>query len=45
MDDAGDVAPACAMSVLILLTNLAVRVGFGLLTRRLKTRSQAWTGQ
>ncbi|WP_319407944.1 putative 2-aminoethylphosphonate ABC transporter permease subunit [uncultured Desulfosarcina sp.] len=45
MDDAGDVAPACAMSVLILLTNLAVRIGYGFLTRRLKTRSQAWTGQ
>jgi iron(III) transport system permease protein len=42
MDDAGDVAPACAMSVLILLTNLAVRTGYGALTRRVKTRHQAW---
>ncbi|MFO7714524.1 putative 2-aminoethylphosphonate ABC transporter permease subunit [Desulfosarcina sp.] len=42
MDDAGDVAPACAMSVLILLTNLAVRTGYGALTRRVKIRHQAW---
>lgn len=45
MDDAGDVAPACAMSVLILLANLAVRIGYGLLTRRLKNRSQRWTAR
>lgn len=42
MDDAGDVAAASAMSVLILLTNLTVVVAFGAVTRRLKTRSQAW---
>ena len=42
MDDAGDVAPACAMSILILLTNLAVRIGYGLLTSKMKNRSQAW---
>jgi iron(III) transport system permease protein len=45
MDDAGDVAPACAMSILILLTNLAVRVGYGLLTRKLRNRSQAWASR
>ncbi|MFZ0612883.1 MAG: ABC transporter permease subunit, partial [Desulfobacterales bacterium] len=45
MDDAGDVAPAAAMSVLILLTNLAVRIAYGGLTRRLKVRTQAWTLQ
>jgi iron(III) transport system permease protein len=45
MDDAGDVAPACAMSVLILLTNLVVRIAYGVLTRRLKTRTQAWAVQ
>lgn len=43
MDDAGDVAPACAMSVLILVTNLIVRIAYGMLTRQLKTRSQAWS--
>jgi iron(III) transport system permease protein len=42
MDDAGDVAAASAMSVLILLTNLAVVVAFGAVTRRMKARSQAW---
>jgi iron(III) transport system permease protein len=45
MDDAGDVAPACAMSVLILLTNLTVRIVYGVLTRKLKTRSQAWAAR
>jgi iron(III) transport system permease protein len=45
MDDAGDVAPACAMSVLILCTNLVVRMACGFLTRRLKTRSQAWAAR
>ncbi len=45
MDDAGDVAPACAMSVLILLTNLAVLIVYGALTHRLKTRSQAWASR
>ena len=45
MDDAGDVAPACAMSILILLANLAVRIGYGLLTRKLRNRSQAWAIQ
>ncbi|WP_218188027.1 ABC transporter permease subunit [Desulfosarcina cetonica] len=45
MDDAGDVAPACAMSVLILLTNLTVRILYGFLTRRIKTRSQAWANR
>jgi iron(III) transport system permease protein len=42
MDDAGDIAPACAMSVLIVLTNIAVRFTYGILTRGIKRRSQAW---
>jgi iron(III) transport system permease protein len=42
MDDAGDTAPACAMSVLIVGTNLAVRLLYGLLTRGMKRRTQAW---
>ncbi|BBO78357.1 phosphonate ABC transporter permease [Desulfosarcina widdelii] len=45
MDDAGDVAPACAMSILILLTNLVVRIGYGLLTRKFRNRSQAWASR
>jgi iron(III) transport system permease protein len=45
MDDAGDVAPACAMSVLILLVNLAVRMVYGGFSRKLNTRSQAWTAR
>ena len=42
MDDAGDTAPAAAMSVLIVLANIGVRVVYGGLTRSIKRRSQAW---
>jgi iron(III) transport system permease protein len=42
MDDAGDIAPACAMSILIVMTNLCVRIGYTTLTRGIKKRSQAW---
>ncbi len=42
MDDAGDVAPACAMSILVVLTNLLVRLLYGWLTKGIKQRSQAW---
>ncbi|MCG8552794.1 MAG: ABC transporter permease subunit, partial [Desulfobacterales bacterium] len=45
MDDAGDIAPACAMSVLIVATNIVTRLVFSLVTRKLKQRSTAWTGQ
>jgi iron(III) transport system permease protein len=45
MDDAGDVAPACAMSVLILLVNLVVRLAYGWFSRKLSARSQAWTAR
>jgi iron(III) transport system permease protein len=43
MDDAGDTAPACAMSVLIVGTNILVRLLYGFLTRGMKRRTQAWT--
>lgn len=42
MDDAGDVAAAAAMSVLIVLTSLAVKGLYWFLTRGLQRRSQAW---
>ena len=42
MDDAGDIAPACAMSMLIVAANIGVRVFYGLITRGLRRRSQAW---
>lgn len=44
MDDAGDTAPAAAMAVLIVLVNIAVRLGSGALAARLSRRSQAWMG-
>jgi iron(III) transport system permease protein len=43
MDDAGDTAPAAAMSVLIVAANIAVRGLYTALTRRIRRRSQAWT--
>ncbi len=42
MDDAGDIAPACAMSILIVGANILVRLLYGLLTRGIRKRSQAW---
>ncbi|MGE4290725.1 MAG: putative 2-aminoethylphosphonate ABC transporter permease subunit [Desulfovibrio sp.] len=42
MDDAGDIAPACAMSVLVVLTNIAVRGLYTLLTASVRKRTGAW---
>ncbi|MHC1790040.1 putative 2-aminoethylphosphonate ABC transporter permease subunit [Solidesulfovibrio sp.] len=43
MDDAGDIAPAAAMSVLIVLVNIVARNVFGFVSTRLSRRSQSWT--
>jgi len=43
MDDAGDIAPACAMSVLVVVTNIGVRGLYSLLTKSVRARTQAWT--
>lgn len=43
MDDAGDIAPACAMSILIVAANIVVRMLYGVATRGLKNRGEAWT--
>jgi iron(III) transport system permease protein len=45
MDDAGDIAPACAMSVLIVAANVVVRILYGLATSRLRRRAQAFAGK
>jgi iron(III) transport system permease protein len=42
MDDAGDTAAAAAMSTLVVLTSLGVRLLYSITTRSLRTRSQAW---
>ncbi|MBN8631391.1 MAG: putative 2-aminoethylphosphonate ABC transporter permease subunit [Rhodobacterales bacterium] len=42
MDDAGDIAPAAAMGMMILYTNIAARLLHAMLSRRLLTRTQAW---
>ncbi len=44
MDDAGDIAPACAMAVLVVLTNVLVRALYGGLTMGLRRRAQTWMG-
>lgn len=42
MDDAGDIAAAAAMSTLIVLTSLGVRILYSWLTKGLRKRSEAW---
>jgi iron(III) transport system permease protein len=42
MDDAGDIAPAAAMGMMIFYTNVAARLVHGLVSYALLKRSQAW---
>lgn len=42
MDDAGDIAPAAAMGVLLMLTCFAAKLIHWLLSRQLLLRTQAW---
>jgi iron(III) transport system permease protein len=42
MDDAGDVAPAAAMGMMIFYTNVAARLLHLAVTRGLLARTQAW---
>ena len=42
MDDAGDVAPAAAMGMMIFYTNATVRMVHSLITGGLLSRTQAW---
>jgi iron(III) transport system permease protein len=42
MDDAGDIAPAAAMGMMIFYTNAVARLVHGLLTRGIHARTQAW---
>jgi len=42
MDDAGDVAPAAAMGMMIFYTNVVARVVHMLLSKGLLTRTQVW---
>ena len=42
LDDAGDIGPAAALATLIVLTSIAVCIGYALLTRVLLARTQAW---
>ncbi len=42
MDDAGDIAPAAAMGMMIFYTNAAARIIHALASRRILQRSEAW---
>ena len=42
MDDAGDIAPAAAMGMMIFYTNAGVRILHVILTRGIHRRTQAW---
>ncbi|UCH76119.1 MAG: putative 2-aminoethylphosphonate ABC transporter permease subunit [Rhodospirillales bacterium] len=42
MDDAGDIAPAAAMAMMIVYTSAGMRLLHALLTRGLQRRTQAW---
>ncbi|WP_142342614.1 putative 2-aminoethylphosphonate ABC transporter permease subunit [Bacillus toyonensis] len=42
MDDAGNVAPAAAMSVLVVVTNIVVRVVYEWGTKALRNRTSKW---
>ncbi len=42
MDDAGDIAPAAAMGMMIFYTNAGVRLLHTVLTRGVLKRTQAW---
>ncbi len=42
MDDAGDIAPAAAMGMMIFYTNATVRLVHGLLSRGILKKTQSW---
>lgn len=42
MEDAGDVAAAAAMSMLIVMTNIIIRFAYELLLKKVKRRTAAW---
>lgn len=42
MDDAGDIAPAAAMCMMIFYTNVAVRLGYAGISRRYLANVQTW---
>jgi iron(III) transport system permease protein len=44
MDDAGDVAPAAAMGMMIFYTNVGARLIHQFVSRKLVRRTQAWRG-
>jgi iron(III) transport system permease protein len=45
MDDAGDIAPACAMAMLIVAANIGVRFLYEILTKGIIRKTQAWTAR
>ncbi|KGX94019.1 phosphonate ABC transporter permease [Pontibacillus halophilus JSM 076056 = DSM 19796] len=45
MDDAGDIAPAAAMALLIIGTNILVRVAYEFGLRNIRKKTSAWQNQ
>lgn len=45
MDDAGDTAAALAMCVVIVATNLVVRMVYGVCTAKVRRRARVWTNR
>ena len=45
MEGAGDIAPAAAMAMVIVMTTASVRFLHWILTRKLRARLSSWTGQ
>ena len=42
MDDAGDIAPAAAMGMMIFYTNAAVRIIYVIVTKKILFKFQKW---
>ena len=42
MDDAGDIAPAAAMVMMIFYTNAAVRIVYVIITKKILVHFQNW---
>jgi iron(III) transport system permease protein len=42
MDDAGDIAPAAAMGMMIFYTNAFVRISYVIITKKVLVKFQQW---
>ena len=42
MEEGGSIAAAAAMAVLIVLTNVIARIGYEIISRKIRRRTNAW---